>query len=234
MLIGYMRVSKADGSQSTHLQRDALIAAGVSPAHLYEDLASGRRDDRPGLAACLKALREGDTLARLGGDEFVVMLEDLGEDAGAVGVQAEVIAEKIRRVLAKSYTMLGDGEYFHSASFGISLFCGHDKTTEEILKQADIALYKSKEAGRNTIRFFDNAMQTALDLRAGLEAGLRQALSRQEFVLYVQPQVDVARQLIGAEALMRWESPQLGFLPPNDFISLAEDNALIRLVLCRW
>ena len=62
MLIGYMRVSKADGSQSTNLQRDALIGAGVSPAHLYEDLASGRRDDRPGLAACLKALREGDTL----------------------------------------------------------------------------------------------------------------------------------------------------------------------------
>jgi len=73
MLIGYMRVSKADGSQSTHLQRDALIAAGVSPAHLYEDLASGRRDDRPGLAACLKALREGDTL-------IVWKLDRLGRD----------------------------------------------------------------------------------------------------------------------------------------------------------
>ena len=73
MLIGYMRVSKADGSQSTNLQRDALIVAGVSPAHLYEDLASGRRDDRPGLAACLKALREGDTL-------IVWKLDRLGRD----------------------------------------------------------------------------------------------------------------------------------------------------------
>ncbi|MBN0734243.1 recombinase family protein, partial [Pseudomonas aeruginosa] len=73
MLIGYMRVSKADGSQSTNLQRDALIDAGVSPAHLYEDLASGRRDDRPGLAACLKALREGDTL-------IVWKLDRLGRD----------------------------------------------------------------------------------------------------------------------------------------------------------
>ncbi|EKC1488477.1 recombinase family protein, partial [Pseudomonas aeruginosa] len=73
MLIGYMRVSKADGSQSTNLQRDALIAAGVSLAHLYEDLASGRRDDRPGLAACLKALREGDTL-------IVWKLDRLGRD----------------------------------------------------------------------------------------------------------------------------------------------------------
>ena len=73
MLIGYMRVSKADGSQSTDLQRDALIGAGVSPSHLYEDLASGRRDDRPGLAACLKALREGDTL-------LVWKLDRLGRD----------------------------------------------------------------------------------------------------------------------------------------------------------
>ena len=73
MLIGYMRVSKADGSQSTDLQRDALIVAGVSPAHLYEDMASGRRDDRPGLAACLKALREGDTL-------IVWKLDRLGRD----------------------------------------------------------------------------------------------------------------------------------------------------------
>ncbi len=224
------RLAKAQAASNRSLQYGALLMIDLDNFKTLNDTLGHDMGDRLLLEVArrlTRCIREGDTAARLGGDEFVVMLEDLGEDAGAAGVQAEVIAEKIRLVLAKSYTMLGDGEYFHSASFGISLFCGHDKTTEEILKQADIALYKSKEAGRNTIRFFDNAMQTALDLRAGLEAGLRQALSRQEFVLYVQPQVDVARQLIGAEALLRWQPPGKAMIAPNDFIPLAEETGQI-------
>lgn len=174
-----------------------------------------------------ECIREGDTAARLGGDEFIVMLENLGRDAEGAGVQAEIVAEKIRFELARPYMLNGDTEYFRSASVGISLFYGHDKTADVLLKQADIALYKAKDAGRNTIRFFDNAMQTALDERAALEAGLRRALSRGELLLHVQPQVDTERKLIGAEVLLRWQPPNCPMVLPGDFIPLAEDTGLI-------
>jgi diguanylate cyclase (GGDEF)-like protein/PAS domain S-box-containing protein len=172
-------------------------------------------------------IREGDTAARQGGDEFVVMLEELGSDIEGAGVQTENIAEKIRHELCQPYMLNGDGEHFRSASIGVSLFRGQDKSIEALNKQADIALYKAKDAGRNAVRFFDNAMQTALDKRAALEAGLRNALARGEFRLYVQPQVDAARRLIGAEALLRWQPPELPLVAPDDFIPLAEETGLI-------
>lgn len=172
-------------------------------------------------------IREGDTAARQGGDEFIVMLEDLGSDVHSASVQAEAVAEKIRLSLNEPFLVGGDVQHFHSASIGVSLFCGHDKTTEALLKQADIALYKAKDAGRNSIRFFDSAMQTALEARASLESRLRRALSRDEFVLYVQAQVNGARQLIGAETLLRWQSPHGAMIGPADFIPLAEETGLI-------
>jgi len=172
-------------------------------------------------------VREGDTAARQGGDEFIVMLENLGLEAAGAAVQAEAVAEKLRLELNKPYVVAGDVENFHSASIGISLFCGHDKTTEALLKQADIALYKAKDAGRNMIRFFDNEMQTALDARAQLESQLHQALTRNELLLYVQPQLDPQRRLVGAEALLRWRMPDGKMVPPGDFIPLAEETGLI-------
>ena len=176
------------------------------------------------LSACI---REGDTAARQGGDEFIVMLENLGAVAEQAGILAEAVAEKIRLSLCEPYLINGESECFYSASIGISLFCGHDKTTEALLKQADIALYKAKDAGRNAIRFFDSAMQTALDRRAALEARLHQALARGEFRLFVQAQVDGACHLVGAEALLRWQPPQGGMIPPGEFIPLAEETGLI-------
>jgi diguanylate cyclase (GGDEF)-like protein/PAS domain S-box-containing protein len=172
-------------------------------------------------------IREGDTAARQGGDEFVVMLEELGGDAALAGVQAETVAEKIRLELCRPYLLKGDGEHFRSASIGISLFRGQDKSLEVLNKQADIALYEAKDAGRNAIRFFDHAMQTALDERAALESGLRNALTRGEFVLHVQPQVDAAQRLIGAEALLRWQPPGQAMVAPDQFIPLAEETGLI-------
>ena len=176
------------------------------------------------LGACI---REGDTAARQGGDEFVVMLEELGSDLEGAGIQAEMVAEKIRSELGMPYLLGEDAEYVRTASIGISLFLGQEKSTEVLLKQSDIALYKAKDAGRNTVRFFDNAMQTALNERAALEAGLRRALARNELLLHVQPQVDTQRRLIGAEALLRWQPPGKPMVPPGDFIPLAEETGLI-------
>jgi len=174
-----------------------------------------------------ECIRECDTAARQGGDEFVVMLEELGCESEAASILAEAVAEKIRLALCQPYILMGDSEHFHSASIGVSLFCGHDKTIEVLLKQADIALYKAKDAGRNAIRFFDNAMQTALDQRASLEAGLRYALVRGEFLLHVQAQVDSTRQLVGAECLLRWKPAGRPLVPPDEFIPLAEETGLI-------
>ncbi|PKO91414.1 MAG: diguanylate cyclase [Betaproteobacteria bacterium HGW-Betaproteobacteria-10] len=174
-----------------------------------------------------KCIREGDTAARQGGDEFIVLLENLGLTPESAAIQAETVAEKIRLSLSQAYVVVTHAKHFHSASIGISLFSGHNKSTDVLLKQADIALYKAKDAGRNAIRFFDSAMQTALDARAGLEARLHQALTDNEFELFVQPQVDMHRQLIGAETLIRWRPPGQAMVPPDDFIPLAEETGLI-------
>ncbi|MDZ4315004.1 MAG: EAL domain-containing protein [Azonexus sp.] len=174
-----------------------------------------------------ECIREGDTAARQGGDEFIVLLENLGLTPEIAAIQAETVAEKIRLTLSQAYVVVTHAKHFHSASIGISLFCAHDKTTDVLLKQADISLYKAKDAGRNAIRFFDNAMQTALDARAGLESRLHQALTENEFLLFVQPQVDMNRQLIGAETLIRWQPPGQAMVPPDNFIPLAEETGLI-------
>lgn len=172
-------------------------------------------------------VRESDTAARQGGDEFAVMLNDLGCDPAGAGVYAESVAEKIRAKLGQPYTLGGHLECFHTASIGVSLFCGQDKTIEALLKQADIALYKSKEAGRNTVRFFDAAMQTALEVRAHLEHGLRQALKKNEFRVLIQPQVDRCQNITGAEVLLRWYPEGQRMVSPADFIPLAEETGLI-------
>lgn len=172
-------------------------------------------------------VRESDTAARQGGDEFAVMLTDLGHDAAFAAVYAECVAEKIRDSLGQAYALPASVECFHTASIGVSLFQGQDKSIEALLKQADIALYKAKDAGRNATRFFDAAMQTALEQRARLENGLRQALQRNEFRFLIQPQVDSQRQVTGAELLLRWQPAGEAPVPPTEFIPLAEETGLI-------
>ncbi len=174
----------------------------------------------------LDHVRAGDTVARLGGDEFVVMLEELSMDATEAALQAGQVGEKIREALALPYDL--EGGVFHCpASIGVTLFRGHDELADVLLKHADLALYKAKGAGRNTLRFFDPAMQTSLDERSALEADLRLALARGQLHLYYQAQIDGGRQIIGAEALLRWAHPVRGLVLPGNFIPLAEETGLI-------
>ena len=178
-------------------------------------------------------IREGDTTARLGGDEFVVLLEDLDEDEQVAAAQAETVGEKIREIIGQSYLINGH-EHHSAASIGITLFRGPVRTMEEMLKQADVALYQAKADGRNAVRFFDPAMQTAVSARVALESDLRRAVSEQEqFLLYYQPQVDSTGRMIGAEALVRWRHPERGMVSPAEFIPLAEESGLI-LPLGHW
>jgi len=181
------------------------------------------------LTACV---REGDTVARLGGDEYVVMLEDLSEHALEAGAQVEAVGEKILSVINQPYELLS--HICHSTpSIGITLFKDQQSSVEELLKQADIAMYQAKSTGRNTIRFFDKQMQDAINSRVSLEHELRKALDLQQFQLYYQIQVDISGRVLGAEALIRWIHPKRGMVSPFHFIPLAEDTGLI-LPIGQW
>jgi diguanylate cyclase (GGDEF)-like protein/PAS domain S-box-containing protein len=171
-------------------------------------------------------VREDDSVGRLGGDEFIVVLEDLSGEAEEAASQTELVAEKIRSELDKPY-VLNTFEYQSTVSIGISLFHGHQESAEALLQHADVAMYQSKTAGRNAIRFFDPQMQTALDMRTSMEADLRHALEKQQFRLLYQIQVDQRRQALGAEVLLRWEHPERGLVSPLQFIPLAEETGLI-------
>ena len=178
------------------------------------------------------SVREVDTVARLGGDEFVVMLEELSPDEALAAAQVKAVGEKIVAALNQAYALPGQ-EHHSTPSVGITLFLGHHETSDELLKRADVAMYQAKAAGRNTLRFFDPAMQAALAARAGLDTDLRQSIQRDELVLYYQPVVDVDRVITGVEALVRWQHPVRGLVMPVDFIGVAEQSGLI-LLLGQW
>ena len=180
------------------------------------------------LSACVC---DGDTVARLGGDEFVVMLEDLSAEPDSAAAQAQIVGEKILVELGHPY-LLASHDCRSTASIGVALFGDRVATMEEILQRADIALYQAKSAGRNTMRFFAKALQTAVHARATLEKNLRTAIQCDQFLLYYQPQMESGR-LVGAEALIRWKHPERGILMPGEFIGLAEETGLI-LPLGNW
>lgn len=177
-------------------------------------------------------VRSVDTVARLGGDEFVVLVEQLSADAEALIEQAGKVGEKILSVLGSPYTLAGY-QYRSTPSIGVAVFNHVPTTVGELLKQADLAMYQAKTAGRNTLRFFNPGMQQAVDERAALEADLRNALSQQEFSLHYQPQIDAHGTILGVEALLRWAHPQRGMVSPACFIPLAEETGLV-LPLGRW
>ncbi|MEW5903096.1 MAG: EAL domain-containing protein [Pseudomonadota bacterium] len=171
-------------------------------------------------------VREGDTVARLGGDEFVVVLEELSSNPNEAAAQAELVAEKIRDALAAPYVLQGERQQ-SSPSIGVVLYLGHRESIDNLLKFADIAMYQSKQAGRNTIRFYDPEMQAAIDRRLVLESELDVALQQGQFCLHYQVQVDAMCRALGAEVLMRWQHPERGLVSPAQFIPLAEETGRI-------
>jgi len=175
------------------------------------------------LQACV---RDGDAVARLGGDEFIIMLEGLSEDIQQAAAQADGVAQKILESIRRPILLQGY-EHHGSISIGIILFRGQELSEDELLKHADTAMYEAKNAGRNTLRFFDPDMQSKLESRMALEADLRLALSEHQFELHYQTQVLHDQRVIGAEALLRWQHPERGLVPPLEFIQLAEETGLI-------
>jgi diguanylate cyclase (GGDEF)-like protein/PAS domain S-box-containing protein len=173
----------------------------------------------------VECVREGDTVARLGGDEFVVVLENLSTVAHEAAAQTESIGTKILQAVDHNYH-LANQDYRITTSIGATLFSGHDTSSDELLKQADLAMYKAKDSGHNTLRFFDPQMQIVVLARAAMERDLREALHDQQFLLYYQPQI-AADKITGSEALLRWLHPTRGLVPPGEFIPLAEDTGLI-------
>jgi len=176
-------------------------------------------------------LRECDTVARWGGDEFIVLLEDLGSDEEASS-HAALVSNKILASLNGPYQLQGQ-EHHSSPSIGVVMFRGRALSADELLKRADLAMYQAKGAGRNTVSVYDPAMQATVTRHARLEADLRQAFQGGQFVLHYQPQVGSDGQLLGAEALVRWNHPERGIVAPGEFIPVVEDSGLI-IPLGQW
>ena len=177
-------------------------------------------------------VREEDTVARLGGDEFVIMLEDLGDHSEEAAALARRIAEKI--LLQLNYPYLLDAHTYHSTpSIGATVFGLEQLAPGDLLKQADIAMYEVKSHGRNALCFFDPQMQATISARAQLEEDLHAALQAGQFQVHYQPQVSLTGQVVGAEALVRWNHPLRGMVSPAEFIAVAEESELI-IALGLW
>ena len=169
-----------------------------------------------------QTLREGDTVARLGGDEFTVLLEDIISER-----DAEAVARKCLKVFATP-VILANHEVYVTASLGIALYPQDGDDLHTVVRNADTAMYRAKERGKNAYQFYTTDMSAAAADRLVLESALRQAVSNEEFILYYQPKVDLrSGRITAVEALIRWQHPELGMVAPDRFIGLAEETGMI-------
>ena len=172
------------------------------------------------------SLREEDTVARLGGDEFVILCARLGGDTLVAARRARRLADKLVQALVRPLDIRGHSHRL-TASIGITLFPKGLESGEDLLREADTAMYRAKEAGRNAVVLFDPHMQKVLRERDTLERDLRAAMVENQFSVFLQPQVDLHGEVCGAEALLRWQHPERGQVPPISFIRVAEECGLI-------
>ncbi|MDD2881358.1 MAG: EAL domain-containing protein [Rhodoferax sp.] len=230
------RLDQALNASTRHARKSALLFVDLDNFKTLNDTLGHHQGDLllAQVAQRLKTcIREGDTVARLGSDEFVVMLEDLSENALDAANQSEAVGDKILAELGFDYP-LANGAHHSTPSIGVTLFGAElQETSEGPLRRAELAMFKAKAAGRNTLRFFDAQMQAEVSIHAALEADLRDAVLNQQFLLYYQPQVVGDGRLTGVEALLRWQHPRRGMVSPAEFIPLAEATGLI-LPIGQW
>ncbi len=213
-------ISRPHDEQPNHavlfLDLDRFKLINDTMGHEIGDLLLKAVSDR--LKGCV---RSGDLVSRFGGDEFTVLLENIASFHVAAAV-----AEKICRTISKHYVFM-ERELYIGSSIGISLYPADGADSGMLIKHADIAMYRAKEQG-NSYRFYEQSMEQAVSTKLRMESDLRRALERNELVLHYQPQVDLnSGKIIGMEALIRWQHPTLGLVPPNEFIPLAEETGLI-------
>jgi diguanylate cyclase (GGDEF)-like protein/PAS domain S-box-containing protein len=172
-------------------------------------------------------IRKEDTVARLGGDEFVILLAQLDGSADSAAREARSVADKVHEIFIQDFNIAGYALRV-GASIGVAVFPEGDETADEVLRHADIAMYRAKMGGRRTVSFFSPEMQAAATERVQLENQLRQAVERREFSMHFQPQVDIrSGRILGAEGLLRWNHPQRGALSPGLFVPVLEESGLI-------
>lgn len=177
-------------------------------------------------------VRQEDTVARLGGDEFVVLMTGMAPDANLAALMGMSVGEKLREALSHSFDVYNQ-PYTTSASIGVALLRCGDQTPHDLLREADTAMYRAKNSGRNRVAFFEPLMQTEIEIRLALEHDLARALAQRQIAVYVQTQVDRFGEPAGAELLLRWLHPARGFVSPMQFVPIAEDTGLI-LDLGAW
>jgi len=172
--------------------------------------------------------REGDTVARLGGDEFVILLNELGNDPHAAATRAEIVAEKIHDVLSHPFDVGQAEAITTSSSIGIAIVSSDEHNADDLLKFADTAMYQAKKEGRNTTRFYQEQMDQWIKKRLFIENALRYAIKNGELELYYQPVIEIeTKKIVGAEALLRWNHPEMGLVMPDEMIDVAEESGLI-------
>lgn len=172
------------------------------------------------------SLRQQDTISRQGGDEFVLLLPALSDDSEISANMVQGAITRIQKAISEP-VVLGNFQHHITASIGVALFPKGVESASDLLKQADTAMYRAKATGRNSVCYFEPAMQAAVSARLTLEQDLRQAMEREDFRMFLQGQVNASGKIIGAEALIRWHNKEGGLISPMAFIPVAEDTGLI-------
>ncbi|MDP2674960.1 MAG: PAS domain S-box protein [Dehalococcoidia bacterium] len=218
-----LTVTLAQGRRKRRLA--AIMFLDLDRFKVVNDTVGHAMGDRllQSVAERLKGLvREGDTVARVGGDEFTVLLPDVGRVEDAVEV-----ADRILETLRQPWR-LNDHEFHITTSIGIAMCPGDGEDAESLLRNADTAMYRAKDRGRDNYKLYAPAMNSRIAERLALENSLRHALERGEFVVHYQPQVNIETgRIVGVEALVRWQHPERGLVSPLEFIPVAEETGLI-------